>query len=103
MRAGQANPDPALSDDVAHENRERQGRRYAERCLASRPAAKSRPPEKEEDDQAPNAHRGSRKHVLEWTARREFLTELAELVALLGLSMKKSAVVENSVCQRGCP
>ena len=39
---------------------------------------------------APNAHRGSRKHVLDWTARCDFLTEFAELVALPGASMKKS-------------
>jgi len=35
-----------------------------------------------------NAHRGSRKHVLDWTARHAFLTELAELVALPGLNVR---------------
>ena len=46
---------------------------------------------------APTSYRGSRKHVLDWTARRDFLTDLAELVALPGLDLSEATFKPRGV------
>ena len=42
-------------------------------------------------------YRGSRKHVLDWKAGREFLTDLAELIALPGLDLSESTFKPQGV------
>jgi len=44
-----------------------------------------------------SAHRGSRKHVLDWTGRHDFRTDLAELVALPGLGVREATLKPRGV------
>lgn len=46
---------------------------------------------------APPSYRGSRKHVLDWTGRHDFLTDFADLVALPGLDLSEATFKPHGV------